>query len=617
MGSGRLGAVYWEPAVYSALLADSAAAALSIAGRRRYASKLSPIPLLLVVLGALLLVRYEPFAEEALYPLLFVSGLLLATRIPRTEDPVRLLAGTFSVYAGVLAALQAVNSVVTIDPRLVLHVEVALAALSLAAGLASGYVLSGERWGLALAGLLSALGLAALGYGFLMDTGLGAVLRGDTLVLSMLALLVASTGGLAYEPRLLYGLLAAAAGAAGMALYDRVPYIECSGPGCGAIGLAAWLVFLVVVLPYAALRLREALRASVSENLPLEAVLNERVLLLGAAVILLIACVSVPRNVDFSQVVPVAAMVLAAAAVGGGLLGLAVPVAAGALAWLAHGAWLGAAAASLAGLALMSVRRRVARRAFLASMLVALLAAGYIGAGWLPHSVEARLEPVGLDGLAPIAKPSEEVVHDYFLLYIGVKNQSVLYAILAPKLGKEEALKMARFAHAIAVAARHRGISDPYPLERIELPQEMPSLLLRVDGVSVAVPQSVILSGRSYVSEKPLLEGLNLLRLIVPGNVTRQLRLDYLALVSNPNFTDGDALRYTLYTAMAISWVEKNSLNMTAELVFKALEGNLTVKPVTGVITESVLPLGVLWLALYVAALLAAPVTALIASRRD
>ncbi len=213
-------------------------------------------------------------------------------------------------------------------------------------------------------------------------------------------------------------------------------------------------------------------------------------------------------------------------------------------------------------------------------LIASLLSAGV-------HSVMCSVEPVGLDGLAPAPKPDPRVVHSYYPLYWGVLNESTVYAWLAPIEGKVQALEFVRFVHAIRVAALKKGLrldglnlSMPYP-------EEMPRLIARLECLSTTTPLGPSVAEvrqRISLNSSPIetIAGfIQPLELRLEPSEARRLALDYLVMVSDPNATERNAIRYAIYTALVISWSEYRSLNDTARLLFYyALSPNTTIQPV-------------------------------------
>jgi hypothetical protein len=141
--------------------------------------------------------------------------------------------------------------------------------------------------------------------------------------------------------------------------------------------------------------------------------------------------------------------------------------------------------------------------------------------------------------------------------------------------------------------AEEKGLEDPYPVTNLTLPEKMPSLVVKLEplGVEAVLPARIVLLGGNYTGPVTM-RGLDLLKASLSG--VGGLGRSYLVLVSDPARTDGDALRYTLYAAMCVSWAERGNLSETAPLVFSALNGSLSVSPVEAVVTVRVLPLGLL-----------------------
>lgn len=215
-------------------------------------------------------------------------------------------------------------------------------------------------------------------------------------------------------------------------------------------------------------------------------------------------------------------------------------------------------------------RLRVARLALLYAG-VGLLAAA-VAVPVQPLAVHCRIVKLGLDGAAPAPMPSERIIHDFYLLYLGAKNESLVYALLEPRLGRSKALEMARFCHAIRVAARARGINDTYPIYALQHPQTLPALTADTDcGVRLKLPPSIALCPSSL---QPGVE-VNLTgypALLHPVHVILEepcvLARDYLVLLGDPRLTGRDALRYAIYTSMLVSYGEGRNLTDTARLLF-------------------------------------------------
>ncbi len=623
--------MYWEPPLYLAMAVDAVADTQAVfMGRRRgFERPLEPSPLyygslVLVALSLVFLRIYEPFMDAVQPLLLAVLGLLAASRLARRVAPVEVLASSLGLFSLGLVASNVAAGAVTYDPRGRLVVPLVLAVLGLASGIAAGAaarVEPGRRPVAAAA--VAALGLAVLGLWFLVDTRLGMLLFGDALCFAALGIIVASSTAAvsrgAVRAAALFLAVVAAAVMWVKVYSGGVPYVTCVG-ACSLFGWALGVYLILVVVP--------RLYAEVTEKgMPgdlFEAALSPDGLVLAATVVLVVAAASAAKPFTSMDVfyVPVATL-LAAAAAGGGWGVFAATVLASAAGWAAAGVWAAVAAASALGAAAYAAARAGVLARFLprpgiawaAALLVALLAASYTAVGWRSVEAETLVKPVGLGAPGEVAKPSQEVVHDYFLLYLGAKNESLLYALMAPKIGAKEALEMARFAHAIRLAAEKRGIKDPYDIKDLPAVERMPSLLVELEklGVKVALPPFAVLSGHPYGSNTTV-EGLSLYRVEVPGNTTKLLGETYLAMVSDPKLTDGDALRYAIYASLCLSWERTGTLNQTAKLLLSALAGELKPGSVEGKVVAEELPLGLLAAAVYVAALLASSLAPMFSS---
>jgi len=583
--------LYWESISYATLFSAGIAAVVAVVRQRSNQAvegwhPAYGIPIVLSILAVAASLA-EPVMVEAFYPLLFVALYALVVYGRPRVAPMEVVAGTLGVYAVGLAALKLPPVWPEADPRLlpylwlVLGLSVAAAALA-AAGLA---LLQPPRALAVLQGCAVGAGLALLGLMFLLHTRASTMLYGDPLSLGLAGALMASIAAAAFlgeESLAAYGVglfaLAAALYRLSSAGYVRAPGFE---------ALGYWLgVYLVVVgLP----RLLVVARKGSAEMFKGMWHWLFAGLLLGVA--------SLASTTPYSALVPIYAAAAAMAGFGQAL-GLLAGIVASSASFVIASSWhpyMGVLVASIASLAVVAARRCPPPRVAAVLLLAGLALAAYTGAGWNHESTSIRLTPVGLGSLAETAKPDPMVVHDYFMLYLGAKNESVLYSLLVSRMDEDEALEIVRFAHAIRVLAEKRGIHDAYNLTQLTLPEKMPSLLVRVEppGVVLHVPPSVLLSGSAYGSGVAR-AGLSLARVGFDGNVTLKLARGYLALVSDPSRTDGDALRYAIYTAMAVSWAMRGNLSATAPLLLSALNGSLTASPLYAVADVVVLRFGLL-----------------------
>ena len=595
--------MYWEGITYLSLAAAALAAARAVMAASRHGyrgaaawSPLYGVPALLLAL-AFLAALVEPVRVEALYPLLFLAVFACSSLLRPRLSPLAVLATALGVYAVGVAALHLPPVWPRADPRLEPGLWLVMGLLFAAGGFAAAGVASepGRRLPGVLGGAAAGLGLALLGWLFLSSTRVASMLYGDPLSLGLLALLVGLLYGAWRGSPLGYaaGLLGFAA-AAGRT--ESMGFLKAYG--MAAVGYWTGVYLLLVAAP----RVYEEARRGWAEVSPV---------LPGAAAAVLAAIAAWAAVEPYSSLVPVYAAAAGLLGFGAslGFVAGAVAAPAGFLVAEAAPAYLGVLAVSLASAAAAWLRGRP--RWGLVALLLGLAAASYTGAAWVHHSVDARLQPVGLGGLAEAGKPDPTVVHDFFMIYLGAKNESVLYSLTAPKLGREEALRLVSFAHAIRVAAERRGIRDPYNLTQLSLPEKMPSLLLRVEplGVVVEVPPSAVLNGASY-SSGVLVHGLGLSMVSVPGDLLLRLGDGYLALVSDPHRVGGDALRYAIYASMCLSWSRRGSLNETARLLLSALNGSLGAASVEGRVFVAELPAGLVAVGAAVALLAAAPVAA-------
>lgn len=625
--------MYWEPVLYLALLSEAVAAALAIRRgmREGYDKQLESSPIyrvgfVLVLMSFIFAMRFDVMVTIPSLMLLASSLAVLAgTRLRARMSPVEVLGSAIAFYSFALASLAARGAVLDIDPRgrgLLLWILVALSAgLGLLSALST---LEKPRRGIAaLMGLLSGVGLVALGYWLLMETRVGTPLYSDALGSALLALLLAGAAiasGLSLYLVMAAGILAVLFASRSL-LAGGVPYIVCTG-NCGSLAMS-WLIFSVIValprLYLEAAERRDRIRsAGVNVALSPPVLASASVLAAGVA-----AWVAAQGTVGIAPMA-VAGILAAAAAVGSAAV--AVLLVGGAVA--VYSPVLGLIAAAAVALVCTVLRGRnlgffSAPRSVLPGLLlvaVGLAAGGYIVAT-LGHVSEAKasIEVSGLGPLASIQPPSDEATHAFFQLYLGVKNETILYAILEPTVGKEEALRMVEFAHAIRVVAEKRGIQDPYNITELDIPREMPGLkaVLDVNGmhIPVEIPASSVLYGHPF-NTRVIRAGLDLVSVGLPGNATSALTSAYLGMISNPGLVDGDALRYSLFAAMAVSWRETGSLNMTAQLIFDMLLGNVSG---SGTVVAGVdiarAPLGVLALAVYGACIVAAPLAPIFARR--
>ena len=626
--------MYWEPVLYLALLSEAVAAALAVRSgmREGYDKQLESTPIyrlgfVLVLMSFISAMRFDVMVTVPSLMLLASSLAVLAgTRLRARMSPVEVLGSAIAFYSFALASLAARGAVLDIDPRGTELLPWILMAFSAGLGLLSALSTLGEprRDIAALMGLLSGVGFVALGYWLLMKTRIGTPLYSDALGSALLALLltgVAIASGLSPYLVMAAGVIAALFASRSL-LAGGVPYIVCTG-NCGSFAVA-WLVFSVIVaLPR--LYLEAAERRDRIRSVDVNAALSPSVLVSASVIIAGIAAWVAAQGTAGIAPIAVAGILAAAAAVGssaaavllaGGVVALYSPV-------------LGLLAAAAVALVCIVLRGRsfgffsAPKRVFPGLLLVALgLAAGGYIVSTLSHTSEAKasIEALGLGSLIPIKPPSDEVTHAFFQLYLGVKNETILYAILEPAMGKEEALRMVEFAHAIKVAAEKRGIRDPYNITELDIPRRMPGLkaVLYVDGrrIPVDIPASSILYGHPF-NTRVIRAGLDLVSVRLPGNVASALTSVYLGMISDPGLVDGDALRYSLFAAMAVSWRETGSLNMTAQLLFDMLLGNIT--GTGSIIVASVdvarAPLGAVALAAYGVCIVAAPLASTIVRR--
>ncbi len=244
------------------------------------------------------------------------------------------------------------------------------------------------------------------------------------------------------------------------------------------------------------------------------------------------------------------------------------------------------------------------RRELLQGILFAGAAAAMLVAVLIPYTVVVQtctLTPEGLGWLAPAPKPNQEVIHDFYIVYLGAKNASIAYSILEPKLGKKEALRLARFFYAISIAAKEHGVRDPYNLTQLMHPEKLPTLRASLDcrdsKARLELLPRLALCPSEFRSEDfnttlepPPFASIQAIRLA--RSEACKLAHDYLIMVSNPELTDGDALRFAIYTAMLVSWGEVGNASRLAKLIFGyAFNNTVRVEPV-----EAELVLRVRWL---------------------
>ncbi|ALL00835.1 hypothetical protein Pyrde_0785 [Pyrodictium delaneyi] len=629
--------MYWEPALYLALSAEAIAAAYAVGRgmREGYDRPFETGPvyrvgLVLTAVSFLLALRFDVMVTVPSLMLLASSLAVLAgARLRLRMSPVEALASTIAFYSFALASLAARAAVLDLDPRGEALLPWVLLTLAAGWGLLAALVTMSEpqRSIAAVMGLLGGVGLAALGFWLLFNTRIGSPLYGDALSMALLALLVT---GAAIASRLSpYLVLASGVIAALLAgrslLAGGVPYIACTG-SCGSLA-TAWLIFVIVVaaprLYLEAETVRGRMRAAGLETVFSPSTLaSASVLLAGLA-----AWASLQGSLSIGTVAAVSVLVASAAAGGGSASALVLFL--GAIAAIYSPA-LGIVVSAIAAVAVPALLRNQRLGPLnppkglvygLLLVVIGLAAGGYIAAT-LGHSMQAEAS-ITVAGLGPaklVQPPSDEVTHAFFQLYLGVKNETLLYALLAPKLGKDEALKMVEFAHAVRLAAEKRGINDPYNITELDIPRKMPSLETRIEtnGVSatVNVPASSILYGHPYTSGVER-AGLDLVSVTLPSNVTKALTDIYLRLVSDPKLAGDDALRYTIFAAMAVSWRETGTLNMTAQLIFDSLLGNNTVaNHVSSEVSVARASLGVIALVVYMGCLVAAPVAPLLVNVR-
>ena len=215
--------------------------------------------------------------------------------------------------------------------------------------------------------------------------------------------------------------------------------------------------------------------------------------------------------------------------------------------------------------------RRAAPTALLYYAGLAALAVGLLAPS-IPIVAKCDVVALKLGPAAPAPKPSERVIHDFYLLYIGAKDPAALYSLLAPKLGEKKALQMARFCAAIGAAARAMGVNDTYPLYNATHPEHMPSLVAYTDcGVVLHLPPDIALCPATLEPGDVNITGYGAFTQpihVILGNASCTLARDYLVMVSRPGYTGRDALRYAIYTAMLVSMGEGRNLTDTARLIF-------------------------------------------------
>ena len=215
-------------------------------------------------------------------------------------------------------------------------------------------------------------------------------------------------------------------------------------------------------------------------------------------------------------------------------------------------------------------KERLARLALLYAGLALLLAPVVVPIQ--PLAVHCRIVDISLDGRAPAPAPSERIIHDFYLLYLGAKNETLVYALLEPRLGRSKALQMAQFCHAIRLAAEARGINDTYPIYALQHPQTLPVLTARTDcGVRLELSPLITLCPRGLepgadVNVTGYASFLHPIHVMLDKPC--ELARDYLVLIGDPRLTGRDALRYAIYTSMLVSYGEGRNLTDTARLLF-------------------------------------------------
>lgn len=628
--------MYWEPALYLALSVEAVAAAYAVGRGMREgydrpfeAGPVYRVGLVLTAVSFLLALRFDVMVTVPSLMLLASSLAVLAgARLRLRMSPVEALASTIAFYSFALASLAARAAVLDLDPRGEALLPWVLLTLAASWGLLVALVtmIEPKRSIAAVMGLLSGVGLAALGFWLLFNTRIKSPLYGDALSMALLTLLVTGTAiASRLSPYLMLASGVIAALLAGHSLLaGGVPYIACTG-SCGSLA-TAWLIFVIIVAAPRLYLEAETVRGRRAAGL--ETVLSPS-MLASASVLLagLAAWASLQGSLSIGIVAAVS--VLAASAAAGGGSASALVLFLGTVAAIYSPA-LGIVVSAMAAVVVPALLRNQRLGPLnppkglvhgLLLVVIGLAAGGYIAAT-LGHSMqaEASITVARLGPAKPVQPPSDEVTHAFFQLYLGVKNETLLYALLAPKLGKDEALKMAEFAHAVCLAAEKRGINDPYNITELDIPRKMPSLETRIEtnGVSVAVnvPASSILYGHPYTSGVER-AGLDLVSVTLPSNATRALTDIYLRLVSDPKLAGGDALRYTIFAAMAVSWRETGTLNMTAQLIFDSLLGDNTVaNHVSLEVNVSRAPLGVIAIIVYTGCLVAASLVPLLVNVR-